>query len=77
MSKKPEVGDTVRVTDAYGQEHITTVVALLSMQFTSTYEVARGDGGWTERQLFTFYTDDWSKCGVSHSEHDIRIVFGS
>jgi hypothetical protein len=57
--KRPELGDTVRVTDMYDQVHICTVVDLLSAQFRATYEVAREDGGWVERTVFSLYNGQW------------------
>jgi hypothetical protein len=59
--RKPKVGDTVRCLPSdYGPElvHICTVTDLLDTQFTATYEVQRGDGGWQERTLFRFYKDE-------------------
>lgn len=56
--RRPEVGDTVRIEDSYGNVHLCTVVDLLSTQFRSTYEVARADGGWVERSAWAFYNDD-------------------
>ena len=57
---RPKVGEQIRVFEEEG-EHICTVVDLLSVQLRATYEVARGDGGWTERSMFCFYADvEWS-----------------
>jgi len=60
---RPEVGDLIRVYTGEGEheQHVCTVVDLLSTQLTAKYEVARKDGGWVERTLFCFYSDvEWS-----------------
>lgn len=60
---RPEVGEQIRVYTGEGEheQHVCTVVDLLSTQLRATYEVARGDGGWVERTLFCFYGDvEWS-----------------
>jgi len=70
MRTKPEVGDTVRVTDTYDHPHVCTVVDLLASQFRATYEVARADGGWTERSVFAFYNDsNWEFLGTGAKEN--------
>lgn len=57
--RRPKIGQVVRVHDAYDEPHVCTVIDLLDMQFTCTYEVLRDDGGWRERTLFIFYSNDW------------------
>ena len=68
MSKpgpRPVVGDLIWLVDictVHGtpSEHICTVQDTLSEMLRATYEVARADGGWTERTLFAFYRDcEW------------------
>ena len=66
MSRRPQAGEQIRVVEEglYGDKpevvHICTVVDVLSVQLRATYEVARGDGGWTERSLFVFNKDvEW------------------
>ncbi len=59
---KPQVGEQIRVveTTPYGEEkgqHICTIADVLSAQLRCTYEVARDDGGWTERVLWVFLRD--------------------
>ena len=66
MSRRPQAGEQIRVAEEglYGDApevvHLCTVVDVLSVQLRATYEVARGDGGWTERSVFVFFNNvEW------------------
>jgi len=63
---RPEVGDKVRILgDREATGRVCTVKHLLDTQFTCTYEVERGDGGWVEVQVWCFYRDERSGWELS------------
>jgi hypothetical protein len=57
--RRPEIGRKIRTLgERPSDEHICTIVSMLSVQFVASYEVAREDGGWVERTVFLFFKDE-------------------